>query len=403
MDLHSDDLYWPLHHPAPHFPPLADSIDCEVAIVGGGVSGALVADALTGAGIRSVVLLDQNDIATGSIAASTALLQYELDCGLLDLIKLVGRANAERCYQLCNGAIDRFADLATELGGCGFVRRRSLFLDPGEITLAELDAEAAARRAIGIDVRCLDRAALRQAYGFDATGALLSEKAAEVNPLVLTHRLIERSVARGLRVFTRTAVDAFETTRDGPILRTNGNHAVRAKHVVYATGYAVQSMLKLPTVSFKTTFVAASEPVSDFHAWRDRCLIWEARTPYFYARTTADNRILIGGEDEDTIDPARRDALLPAKTETLVRKFSRRFPEIDFRVAHAWAGVFAESDDSMPYIGPHPAYPGAQFILGCGGNGITFALLAADLVRDAILGKDSPDAQLYAFGRRDRG
>src|SRR5689334_15697358 len=107
MDLHSGDLYWPRLHPHPVFPQLSESIDCDVAVIGSGVSGALVADARTRANAGSVVMLDRRPASTGSIAASTALLQYELDCGLLDLIKLVGQSTAERCYTLCYKAIDR--------------------------------------------------------------------------------------------------------------------------------------------------------------------------------------------------------------------------------------------------------------------------------------------------------
>lgn len=52
-----------------------------------------------------------------------------------------------------------------------------------------------------------------------------------------------------------------------------------------------------------------------------------------------------------------------------------------------WAGVYGETDDSLPYIGQHPDFPRAWFALDYGGNGTTYSLLAAEIIRDALTGK----------------
>jgi glycine/D-amino acid oxidase-like deaminating enzyme len=65
----------------------------------------------------------------------------------------------------------------------------------------------------------------------------------------------------------------------------------------------------------------------------------------------------------------------------------------------AWAGVFGETKDGLPYIGPHQQFPLGLFALGYGGNGITFSLIAAEIIRDALLGRSNPDAQLFGFDR----
>src|SRR5688572_28625844 len=68
---------------------LEGSIDCDIAIIGAGITGALVADALMPTGM-GVVLLDSNEPTQGSTSASTALLQYEVDTNLVDLAKMLG-------------------------------------------------------------------------------------------------------------------------------------------------------------------------------------------------------------------------------------------------------------------------------------------------------------------------
>ena len=198
----------------------------------------------------------------------------------------------------------------------------------------------------------------------------------------------------------RTGVKRYDPTPQGVTLTTEAGHTVHAGRVLFCTGYETEDFLGQSYVTLNSTFAVVSEPVEDFDGWPDRCLVWEAQTPYFYCRTTADNRVIIGGEDEATTDPKQRDAMLPAKTELLVKQFHTLFPQIPFRPAKTWAGTFAESHDGLPYIGAHPRFPNGYFALGYGGNGITFALLAARLIRDELDGRPSADAPLFAFDRR---
>ena len=53
----------------------------------------------------------------------------------------------------------------------------------------------------------------------------------------------------------------------------------------------------------------------------------------------------------------------------------------------------------MPLIGSTKQFPLGIFCLGYGGNGITFSLIAAELVRDTLLGLDSPVQQLFRLDR----
>jgi glycine/D-amino acid oxidase-like deaminating enzyme len=65
----------------------------------------------------------------------------------------------------------------------------------------------------------------------------------------------------------------------------------------------------------------------------------------------------------------------------------------------AWAGTFANTKDGLPYIGIHKKFPRVFFALGFGGNGITFSQVAANIVRDMIMGKKNPDQHIFTFDR----
>jgi glycine/D-amino acid oxidase-like deaminating enzyme len=173
--------------------------------------------------------------------------------------------------------------------------------------------------------------------------------------------------------------------------------SVKARRVVLATGYESQTYLPAPVATLKSTYAIATPPDQPLEAWDRRCLIWETARPYLYLRTTPDGRVLAGGEDEAAADPARRDALIGRKAERLGQKGHELFPGIDFRPEFAWAGTFAETRDGLPRIGCPAGMPDIWFALGYGGNGITFAVLAADIIREAFTGGVHEDAELFAF------
>jgi glycine/D-amino acid oxidase-like deaminating enzyme len=116
-------------------------------------------------------------------------------------------------------------------------------------------------------------------------------------------------------------------------------------------------------------------------------------------RRTADGRLLIGGRDEDFYNPTRRDKLIRRKSGLLVKDFERLFPDVPFRSEFNWTGTFGTTTDGLPFIGEYKRLPHSYFALGFGGNGIVFSLIAAELIRDALLGKQSSDAAIFSFDR----
>jgi len=67
----------------------------------------------------------------------------------------------------------------------------------------------------------------------------------------------------------------------------------------------------------------------------------------------------------------------------------------DLEIDCAWAGAFADSPTGLPCIMEMPDLPGALAILGCGGNGITFSVIAGQIAHQWAKGRRDPDADLF--------
>lgn len=147
-----------------------------------------------------------------------------------------------------------------------------------------------------------------------------------------------------------------------------------------------------------STYALISHPIDSKNLWKERCLIWETKEPYIYVRTSG-NRIIIGGEDEDFNDPEARDKLLREKTKKLEKKFHKLLPSVPFKTEMTWCGTFSTTKDGLPFIGTWPGMNRIFFDLGYGGNGITFSMIGAQIIRNILLGKEDERQNVFGFER----
>lgn len=399
MDLRSEEPFWLINNGLLRcYPAITGDLECDVVVIGGGVTGALVANALTEASL-SVVVVDRREIAQGSTCASTALLQYEIDTHLCDLIKTHGEKEAVRAYRLCLEAIDRIQSLTKRLSNdCRFRLAPSLYFASRKRDVKTLQQECELRKQHGFDVKWCTEADIADQFGFVSPGGILSAAGAVIDPFLLTHELLAWNQARGQRVFDRTVIASWKSVPDGMKLKTNKGAMIRAKTAVFACGYEAQSYLKERIVRLKSTYAFVTG-VDQPEWWKQPAMVWETARPYLYMRRTADNRVIAGGEDDPFRDPVRRDASLSQKVKRLVERLQKMFPHVEVESEYAWAGTFGETKDGLGYIGKSAEIPNAFFALGFGGNGITFSMVAAEILRDLIIDRPNEDAQLFRFGR----
>ena len=399
MDLRTNYPFWLLEKGIlGSYPSLEKDISTDVAIIGAGVSGALIAWQLCRAGVECLVV-DRRHVGMGSTAATTGLLQYEIDTPLITLIEKIGSKHACESYLLCSTAIDELEKIAGKFTHAGFMRRPSFQYASFKKDVTALKKEYAMRRSIGLSLNWMDREEISRLYGFDKEAGILSEQGAVVNAYGLTHSLLHECGKLGLKVYDHTAIDSIKEQKRGLQLVTTDRRRIHARKVVIACGYESSIYLPKRIDSLSTTYAIVSEPMDGKQLWHRNSLIWETASPYLYLRTTPDHRIMIGGKDDEFSSSYRRERALPQKVKELERSFAHLFPHIRWKTDFRWAGLFAGTKDGLPYIGSLPQRRNLYFALGFGGNGIVFSQIAAVLLRDQIMGKKNHHAALFNFNR----
>jgi glycine/D-amino acid oxidase-like deaminating enzyme len=266
---------------------------CDILVVGAGITGSLIAEHLTSLG-HKVCIIDRERPGFGSTAASTAMLQWEIDCPLSELTGFYGFDRAANIYQRSLQAVSGLKSLVRSLGlRCAFRDRNSLYL-AGEGTGArELLAEHALRERAGLPGAYLDHPALMREFGFEREAGILSPGCADVDPLLLSHALISSAVAHGATIFDANAV-SYSATGHAVTVELDNGCEIEAGRVVLATGYVMPDFVQTELHRTASSWAIATPPQNPDALWRDGVLIWEASDAYLYARTTTDIRWICG-------------------------------------------------------------------------------------------------------------
>lgn len=400
LDLRSGQPVWTANGmPRIPTPPLDGDGAADVAIVGGGVSGALVADALLQAGL-TVIAIDRREFGRGSSAASTALLATEIDRPLTQLADEVGGERAARAYWRSAAAVDslriRIRDLHLQ---ARFRDRASVYLPGTMLDLKALRREGEARVRIGLRSRFIDGEDLHRLTGLRHEGAIVTAGSAEADPLRLVGGLWRSAIARGASLHAPVEAREVKESRVGVTITTADGGRIKARHAVFATGYELLPFVPAAASDIHSTWAIATVPQAS-PPWPGRALIWEASDPYFYARTTPDGRVVAGGEDEPFADDDKRDALIARKSQAIARKLAALWPSLDPTPEYRWTGSFGESRTGLPTIGRVPGLDRCFAVLGYGGNGFTFSAIAAQIISRAIIGLPDPDEAVFGFDQR---
>jgi glycine/D-amino acid oxidase-like deaminating enzyme len=349
-------------------------------------------------------VLEADRVGLGSTAASSALLLQEPDARLAALTDRHGARTARRLWRISHDAARDLIALLTRLMPAGAVATPdTVYYTTEADAVAPLHAEHVARQRAGFEATWLTPRMLREETGLPGRAGIRTRGNAHCDPFRACDAVAHEAVRRGARIFERSPVRRIEAGRSGVEVRT-ARGVVEARQVVIATGYATRQFRPLAgRFQMSYTYVVATPPL-DARARRELGLadvmLWDTRRRYHYARWTADHRLLLGGADRPLRGGRPASARLATAIADIRAHFERVLPALaDLSIAHAWEGRFANTPDSLPYVGPHRRYPGHAFALGYGGNGMTFGSLAGRLLVEQFLGRRTRDHALFAFDR----
>lgn len=398
MNLQSGTYYWPTTFPdAPSYPALEEDLSCDVFVIGGGSSGAQCTYYLADTNL-DVAVIEKSTIGSGSTSTNTALLQYSGEKMFTDLINTFGTDYIERHLQLLKEAINEIETASKTVPiDCEFNRRDTLYSASCAEDLESLRKEYDFLKQHNCEVTFLTKEEIEAKYPFKRDAAIYSYNDAEINPFRFTHALLKYAARKGVQIYEHTEMNGhhYDEKLKKMVISTKNGKSIQARYIIFAAGYEGIEMKKEKKASFVSTYTVTTNPVDSFSHWYNRTLIWETARPYLFMRTTRDNRIIIGGLDDNTTYPEDRDSKLIHKKNKLIEEFNKMFPAIQVQPEYYLATFYGGTLDGIPIIGKYKEFPNSYFLFAFGDNGTVYSQLLSKIIVKEIVEGESPDIALY--------
>jgi glycine/D-amino acid oxidase-like deaminating enzyme len=396
------DSPWMLAFPEtrrPNHPELRGEHDCDVVIIGAGLTGAATAYACAVAGLKPIVV-EADRVGGGAAGRSAGLLLPDPGPPFRDLQQAHGLRAARTMFELWRKASLDAAALLRRLSiQCALTPLDSLTVARDEKAFRR---EFDARSAAGLDVRWLLAKQARAAAQLDAAAMRIGDAFA-LDPFRASIGMALAARKRGAKFAEHTPVRKVTFTKDGVIVTADGA-IVRAQTAIVTTGMATAEFKPLRRhFARRERYLVLTEPVPA--AVRKKVMpaaitLRDTAVPHHCVRWTADNRLLDAGADQDETPARTRQAVLVQRTGQLMYELLTMYPEISgLRPEFGWDVSYGETADGVMYVGPHRNYPHHLFALGGNSNSVTGSFLAARILARAASGEPAKGDEVFGWTR----
>ena len=379
--------------------PLEGDARTEVAVIGGGLSGASAALNLAEQGVE-VKLLEARQFGWGASGRSGGQVICGYSCGQEKLEHLVGRERAQALWQHARAAMDYTDELIRQHAIPCDYQRGYLHVAERRSQMKELTqwAEHLQRdyACSAEELRVVSQAELQQELQSPVyCGGVVDEMSGHVHPLNYCLGVCAAAAEAGATLHAQSPVTQVERVHDGFRL-TGENFTLHCRELVYACNAYLDGLsphlqrFVMPV----GTYIIATEPLADADGLiRARRAVSDSNFVLDYYRCSTDDRLLFGGRVSYSTRPPRD------LRQSLRLRMERVFPQLKGTgIDYAWGGFVAITRNRAPHIGR--AKDGSWFLHGFSGQGMVLTTYAGRLIAQSITGDPAPLADFAAIPHR---
>ena len=354
---------------------LPGDLKTEVAVIGAGLAGILTAYLLQRRNVKTIVL-EANEIGSGQTKNTTAKITSQHYIIYSKLVKDFGFEKAQQYATANQQAIDDYRRIIREENiSCRFEECPAYLYANDRQNTKVLEEEARAAQKLGINAEFT----LETGLPFPVEGAVRFNNQAQFHPLAFLEAVLEK-----LDVYEHTRVNNVEENK---IFTDYGT--VVAKQIVFASHFP---FINMPGFYFarmhqERSYVIALENGAKLEGMyigidKDRLSF-----------RNFDELLLFGGGGHRTGENS-----VGGKYDFLSSRAKELYPES--REVGRWSAQDCMTLDGVPYIGQFSSSnPNWYVATGFGKWGMTSSMVAANLIADAIVGKENPCREVFSPSR----
>lgn len=380
------DSIWQTFEDSTSFPTLIRSIDVDVAIIGGGITGITTAQLLAERGY-TVAVLESVKVGISNTGHSTGNLYEVMGKGLIQIRKKYSSEVVKKIVSSRRGAMDLIEENIKRFKvDCDFKKVPWTYYTATKEMESMIDREHALAQEIQVPLNYIDLAH----PSLTSIKAVRLENQAQFNPLRYMQGLAKAIANEKCQVYESSKVMDVEKEDEHHLLKTQEG-TVRAKFIVHAThtpkGVMTYHMLLEPYREYGIACKVRDpqHPEGIFFGHYDSSSHYSTR---FYERNGERYLIVVGSPHkvghEDSHQHIQK-----------LERFAREHFDV-LEVTHRWGGQHYKPADELPYIGQKGSHSQIFLATGFSTHGLVYGTLAAQIISDQIQGKSNNYEELYS-------
>jgi glycine/D-amino acid oxidase-like deaminating enzyme/nitrite reductase/ring-hydroxylating ferredoxin subunit len=377
--------YWIATAARTDYPSLEESVDVDVAIVGGGIVGITTAYLLKKAG-RKVAVVEADRILHGTTGHTTAKITSQHSLSYAKLKKDMGDELARQYAEANESAIHLVASLVKENNiNCDFKWQPAYIYTQAAKYIREIEEETRAAFSLGIKAEYLDKVPLP----FTVEAAMRFDDQAQFHPLQFLQFLAKQIPGDGSHIFENSP--AIDIEKDPARVVTRSGNKVRAEKVIIATHFPFfdGGGLYFSRIYTDRSYALAVKIQEQF----PEGMYINAEEPNRSLRSLSGpegNLVLVVGEKHKTGDGDN----LNQHYQNLLDYAHSTFNVNE--VKYRWSTQDCMTLDGIPYVGNlTPRNPDFYVATGFGKWGMSNGIASAMILSDLIVKGDHPWAPVY--------
>lgn len=346
----------------------------DIAIIGGGMAGILIAYMLKEQGLDSVVL-EEKRIGSGQTEGTTAKVTSQHNCIYDTLIEQKGMRLAQQYADANQNAIEKYRAIIQKLDiQCDWIECAACLYANEQTELLKKEFEAAV--SLGIPARFSEHTELP----FPVEGALYFEGQAQFHPLKFLQR-----ISAEVNVYENVKVIKAE---EHLLITDKGN--IEAKHIVFACHYP---FVNVPGYYFLRMHQERSYVVAVKGAAQIKNMYLGIDKDGLSFRSYREI-LLVGGGGHRT-----GENVTGGQYRSLNREAHRYWKNCE-EIEH-WSAQDCVTLDKVPYIGRFaPTRSDWYVATGFGKWGMTSSMVAAIILTDMICGRENSWEEVFSPQRK---
>ncbi|MDH5488500.1 MAG: FAD-binding oxidoreductase [Rhodospirillaceae bacterium] len=363
---------------------LEGDVNCDVCVIGAGITGTSAALHLAEQGYK-VVVLEGHQVGWGASGRSGGQAIIGYNKGVRDLYSIVGREDTKKLWDMNIYSKQLLIDTVNKHNIKCDLKWGHLMMAIKPRQIREL---AQTKEELESEIGYEGLQMLNQEEAFERVGshkyigALSDPQSGHLHPLNYTLGLADAAQSAGAVIYENSPVTHIQQGNE-PIITTPSG-TVRCKHVIMCANAYLDKLA--PSVGKKImpvgTFIVATEPLDDSLAKsliRDDEGVVDINFVLNYWRLSADKRMLFGGR-------VSYSGIVPFDLkQTMGNSMRKIYPQLkDARIDYAWGGNVAITVNRLPHFGR--IAKNIYFAHGFSGHGILLTGLAGKLMAEAVQG-----------------